>query len=463
MATLHRHRVLLLAAVALWAGLALALARPLPSRADASCDLYASPSGSDSASGTISAPLRSPQRLAASVSAGQVGCFTAGTFDSSNTWITVRNPDITLTSAPGVRATVIGRLWVARGADNVTISHLNLNGRNDAGGPGPVINAAYTHFDDVDVTNDHTVICFILGSPDYGIAVGTVIENSRIHDCGVLPAQNHDHGIYVEDAQGVVIRNNWIYNNADRGIQLYPHAVNSHIYGNVIDGNGQGLIFSGAGDAASTGNIVENNVISNSKVRWNVEAYWGESIIGSGNIARNNCVWAGNEDRYYNQDGGVQPVDQGGVGFNAVGNVVADPLFVDRAKHDFRLKAGSPCVFTQGGVGTVVLENPHRVVAGGSPLVLTGHVDPVSGGAVTIFRWTQGNWRRFAKRRVRADGSFLVRKRLHAGGGVERLRAMVAGAGLSRVVKVRLRRGNATRSSGATSSIAPGQRVVASP
>ena len=43
-----------------------------------SCDLYASPSGSDSASGSLDAPLRSVQRLADSLSPGQVGCLRAG-------------------------------------------------------------------------------------------------------------------------------------------------------------------------------------------------------------------------------------------------------------------------------------------------------------------------------------------------------------------------------------------------
>ena len=50
--------------------------------------------------------------------------------------------------------------------------------------------AANATFDNDDVTNYHSGICFILGAndPAYGRAVNTVIENSRIHDCGKLPA-----------------------------------------------------------------------------------------------------------------------------------------------------------------------------------------------------------------------------------------------------------------------------------
>ena len=49
-----------------------------------------------------------------------------------------------------------------------------------------------------------------------------VIERNRIHDCGELPATNHQHGIYVAHAIGTVIRDNWIYDNADRGFSFTP-------------------------------------------------------------------------------------------------------------------------------------------------------------------------------------------------------------------------------------------------
>ena len=51
-----------------------------------------------------------------------------------------------------------------------------------------------------------------------------MIEHNRIHDCGELPATNFDHGVYVAEARDTVIRDNWIYSNADRGVQLYPDA-----------------------------------------------------------------------------------------------------------------------------------------------------------------------------------------------------------------------------------------------
>ena len=64
---------------------------------------------------------------------------------------------------------------------------------------------------------------------------------------GPLPSTNKDHGIYVTNAKDTVIRDNWIYDNVDRGIQLYPDAQHTRITGNVIDGNGEGVVFSGDG------------------------------------------------------------------------------------------------------------------------------------------------------------------------------------------------------------------------
>jgi hypothetical protein len=75
------------------------------------------------------------------------------------------------------------------------------------------------------------------------------------------------------------------------------------IRGNVIDGNPIGLNFSGVGTSASSDNLVEHNVIANSTRWWNVQSYW-PGPVGSGNLVRRNCVYGGNPNPYYNQNGG---------------------------------------------------------------------------------------------------------------------------------------------------------------
>jgi hypothetical protein len=182
------------------------------------------------------------------------------------------------------------------------------------------------------VTNNHTAICFILGSDTYGRAVSTLIRYNRIHNCGVLPAANHDHGIYVEASDGAQIVDNWIYDNADRGVQLFPDAQDTYIARNVIDRNGEGVIFT----RVSSGNVVEHNVISHSRRRWNLEDW---ELTGTSNFARRNCVWTtrtGDYARY----GGIQPSTD----FAVVANVIADPNFVNRdGAANYRLRLSSPC------------------------------------------------------------------------------------------------------------------------
>ena len=309
------------------------------------CDRVAATSGSDGNSGTILSPYRSGQKLADSLASGQRGCLRAGTF-ATNTAIEFRRPGITLTSAPGERATVRGLMKIHKEAHGVTVTNLNIDGRSPYR-MGPMIYAANATFDNVDVTNYNTGICFLLGpnDPAFGRAINTVIQNSRIHHCGLLPAQNGDHGIYVAASSGAIIRNNWIYDNADRGIQLYPDSQGTQVYGNVIDGNGEGIIISGGGATASSNNLIRNNVISNSKIRWNVESNW-PSRVGTGNVVRNNCLWASNSNPYYRERGGVLGV--GPLGFTTSGNVIADPRYVSRFWKDFRLQAGSPCASTLG-------------------------------------------------------------------------------------------------------------------
>ena len=97
---------------------------------------------------------------------------------------------------------------------------------------------------------------------------------------------------------------------------------------NVIDGNGQGVIFSGR----SADNLVERNVISNPVLRYNLESF---ETTGSGNLARRNCLWSSREPG----DAGIQP----DIAVEVRANVTAEPAYVNRNDKDFRLRPGSRC------------------------------------------------------------------------------------------------------------------------
>ena len=315
-----------------------------PTSATVTCNRFAATNGSDSAAGTSAAPYRTAQKLMDSLLPGETGCLAPGTYNENLRVNHGGQPGaaVQLTSAPGGQAKLVGRLYVPEGSNDVVVSDLALDGRNASNLPSPTVNADRVTFTRDDVTDGHTGICFSLGSVGWGTAHDVVLDGNRIHDCGRLPygSTNHDHGIYVESARGTVITNNYVYDNADRGIQLYPDAQGSTITNNVIDGNGEGIIFSGDSGLASSNNVVRRNVISNSRVRYNVESWWPTgNPVGTGNVASENCVWNGAQGNVADQ-----------VGFAASNNVVANPAYADRSAGNFALSAGGPCAgFGPGG------------------------------------------------------------------------------------------------------------------
>jgi parallel beta-helix repeat protein len=367
----HRHRREL-AATLLLALLAACLAAPSARAAvPAVCDKVASPEGSDAATGAATAPLRTAQALANSLAPGQVGCLHAGSYGGGlrfNHGGTAAAP-IVLRSYPGERAQIMGRLWVPRGSDYVTVAELDLNGNHQSESkllPSPTINANHATFESDDVTNDHTEICFDVGSATYGAADSTVIANDRIHDCGVMPAANHDHGIYVQDATNTRIVDNLITHNADRGIQLYPSSTGAVISGNVISENGEGIIFSGEGGVASNGNVVEHNLIVNSLIRSDVESWYpAGNPVGVGNVAQNNCVSA-------------RGIDTEAGGFTARSNVAASAgELLPTADGGLRPVSGSACANVLPEVVTRL--GIEGAPSGGAP----NSVGKASGGGAT--------------------------------------------------------------------------------
>ena len=397
------------------------------------------------------------QRLVDSLEPGQVGCLHGGSYTGD---FKVSTPGITLTRFASEHATVKGRFWIARGADGVTVEGLYLDGTNRDALPSPTVNADNATFRRNDVTNNHHSICFDLGHPQWGRADGARLELNRIHDCGRLPATNHDHGIYVAVASNTLIRGNWIYDNADYGIQLYPNAQNSRVVGNVIDGNGEGITFSGEYGVTSNGNVVEGNVIANSKVRNNVESWYPRgNPIGRGNVVRNNCI-----------KGGVYDHGNGGIGdewgFRVVDTIRTRASYANRAAEDFRLAPGSACRFGMATAYRSTVPGPEglrdartsrdrrrpRAVIFGAidTVVRRGHRLPVLGRVtnmrpglhVTIVARSHGHRRRLARVPIRADGTFLLRPRLHAPRAARfvRVSAVVRGVGRSRSIRVKLRR-----------------------
>ena len=301
----------------------------------ARCARFATPHGSDRAGGSARHPFRTAQRLANSLRPGEVGCLRGGVYRGDLGFRHGGRPSlpITLRSAPGERATIIGRVYMPKQADYVRLTFLSLDGRNSEDLPSPTVDSTGDEFLYDDVTNDHTAICYELGSaPPYGAAANTLIQHNHIHDCGTMPGNNHEHGIYVGNSVGARILGNVIYDNADRGIQLYWNAQQTVISGNIIDHNGQGIIISGAGGFASSNNRIVHNVITNSTSRADVGSYWPAGTRkGTGNVVAANCL--------YGRHG---TIDHSAGGFVARNNVIVNPHY-RRVRGDYVLSPRNPC------------------------------------------------------------------------------------------------------------------------
>jgi hypothetical protein len=323
----------------LTAVLATLLCAPAP--AAVTCDRYAGPFGSDNAPGTVTQPYHSAQRLANSLAAGQTGCLLEGTYTDELSGPYVLNvlhggapgAPITVRSAPGQRATLRGIVQVPRGSDNVTISNLDIVGQRVTPdeSTGIQILAADTVLADNDITNNSRKICMVLGSPGWGEAIRTVIRGNVFHDCGTRN-NKFEHSAYIEWTDGVLVTDNLFLRSGAYAIHLYPDAHNTTVTHNVMVGNGGGVIFAGEGDAASSDNVVAQNVIADSYMRPGIESWWG-GTVGQRNRADRNCVTRNT----------LAQVDISGGGYSATGNVIADPGFRDAAHGDYRLAPSSPC------------------------------------------------------------------------------------------------------------------------
>jgi hypothetical protein len=297
------------------------------------CSRYASTDGRDDGRGTRSRPFKTAQRLADSLRPGQVGCVRAGLYDETRDGYVLRvrrggvnGKRVTIRSHPGERAKLVGIVEVR--SNHATLQALDIEGTGGA-------NTVKVYGDDFllqdsEVTNlGRGDSCVILGSTSGGVALRPIVRRNRFHDCGD-PYNRFGHGIYASQVADGRIVDNVFWNPYGYAITIYPNSQRTLVARNVIDGGGlsrRGGISVGGDDvSASNDNIIERNVIAYAAT-YGVKA---QDVTGSGNIIRRNCFWR-------NTEGDTTD------GLVVYDNVVAPPLFVDRAKRDYRLRKASRC------------------------------------------------------------------------------------------------------------------------
>jgi hypothetical protein len=216
-----------------------------------------------------------------------------------------------------------------------------------------------------------------------GPRVGVVIDNNTVHGFG---AAGVGHGIYIQSAHST-ITNNTIYDNMGAGIHQYfegtevPTDSNLIAYNVVYDHpNASGILVKGShnwihdnisrhnGGTAGIylysgtchGNEVSNNVvygnhseggfldsqIGPNRIRNNIVQNNDGNVLYMGNATDTldyNCYYPDGNRFYWSGGHGNFAAYRAATGQDAH-SILADPLFVDTAAHDFHLQDSSPCI-----------------------------------------------------------------------------------------------------------------------
>jgi parallel beta-helix repeat protein len=332
----------------------------------ATCNLYASTGGSDSNTGSSSSPLRTLKALIGHLQSNQTGCLVGG--QTFNEGVVLHNGEshgvegapVTITStSSGNPALINGRVVTETGADWLTFTHLRFT-YSEPGLPSITIGSKHTAWTWDDVTAP-TAICFNLVNSSYGLAEWTLIEHDRVHGCGSAEKfvcnQNTTfcetppndgffiHGIYVGGGKQTTIRNNYIYENADRGVQMRAGAENITVEHNILDHNGEGAIFGdGATHATVQWNIITNSHSPCGEIAGCYDYGASEYNAIAPNLLANNDVY-GNQCALssplcYPNQGNIETMAQ----VTIEHNLETNPQYTNLSEHNYTLQPASPVI-----------------------------------------------------------------------------------------------------------------------
>ncbi len=289
---------------------------------------YVSPTGNDSADGSLNNPWRTLTASMKKLQAGDTLLVRGGTYKER---VEVRGESvprgradarITVKAYPGEEPLVVGIFWVS--------------------------NADYWTFDNIDVTWDaaannsqeHMVRIYqghgwiyqnseIYGARSYagflvnGNSTGWLIANNYIHDTHRTNADSQDQLIYVSDGSNGVVERNLLVNAPNgRGVKLGNPKSGENLPANVIVRYNT-IVNTNAGNIGVSfdghDNLIHNNVLVNPGENfYTIHAY---ELTGKNNVVRDNLAF-----------GSKKGVTKDGSGFVDGGNVVTDPMLDGRYK-----------------------------------------------------------------------------------------------------------------------------------
>jgi Periplasmic copper-binding protein (NosD) len=293
-------------------------------------ELWVARSGDDDNPGSSDRPLRTIAAALERADPGGRVLVRDGTYPEtvvSSPRGAPQNP-IELRPAPGASPVVSGGFKLI-GARHVRVTGITFDGSRNPDGFGTSI------WDSRDIEYSGNEIT------GYGRAQGVLIKDSsrnvrilsnRIHDLG--ERERFEHGIYCENARGVVIAGNLIHDNpAGYGIHLFGDCDGTRIIRNTIAHNGLSGIIIAGNDSRGTADrtLIADNVIAGHGEAHGYGEYGyavTEYLPGRGNVIRDNLFHANAREPDVNCPSCAQS-----------GNLELTPGFVDEVGRDYRLQA----------------------------------------------------------------------------------------------------------------------------
>lgn len=299
---------------------------------------FASPSGSDSNSGTIGSPYLTVDKLLENLTPGQTGVLRGGTYTTTFTGPggsgyamvsgsssgagnsgTAGNP-ITLCNYLNETPLIKGQWYL--NSNYVTVRGLSLEWINANisrfCGDNMIFEYCTINAGGDDISGMH-----IGGTPTAEHAANPIVRRCRIYNVDGPDTDGPPHGIYAAQTSNLLVEQCKIHDilGADpgiRGIQIYPDSTNATVRYCIIDRCKGGLVL-------EDGNhVIEYTIISNTSTRKGIE-------ITSGTVTSRYCHF------YSNSAGDYES------GITIVGATFGNPLYTNEAGRVYTpLGSGSP-------------------------------------------------------------------------------------------------------------------------
>jgi len=331
-----------------------------------SCTYYASPSGSDEKPGTRAEPWKTMQKAFDTAKAGQTVCFRGGTYSETVLPNPTTKAATQLERQSGTADNPIlftnypGEVSIIQGETKIYGSYITLRGTALSAESCSATNRCGLVFErtdtvlyagDIDILNSSGPGFVIIDHVEirnapyhagiYQEGCNNAIVGSYVHDNGTRD-RNEDNGIYwsktpADCKNGGLIADNLVEHNYSKGIQLYAGAsattpAHVTVCGNIAANNGaQGAVIWG-----DYNTFVDNILYNNNEIAGAAAGAQAGLYSGTANFVDRNLTWS--------------PSDRGGKrsswyvkkGCCLRGNLIADPSFLDPARHNWNLKPSSP-------------------------------------------------------------------------------------------------------------------------